>query len=146
MRKLVEGYIAQPRTVVLAILSCDSDYQVQGTLDLLKDTDQSGERTLGVAIMPDMLKEGTPRFTAFKALIDKRKWPLRLGWHVLRNPDFTERQDSKCDRVQIEEAFFKQPSWNTVPVGNRSASALRTRLSEMLKAHISKELPDILEH
>jgi len=145
VRKLVTSYVEQPRTVVLAILSCSSDYQVQGILDLLKGMDKSGERTLGVVTMPDMLKEGTPRFTGFKALIDNRKWPLRLGWHVLRNPDFTERQDLKCDRVQIEKAFFEQPSWSTVPAGSRGAAALRKRLSEILKAHISKELPDILE-
>ncbi|KAK5102488.1 hypothetical protein LTR70_000344 [Exophiala xenobiotica] len=145
VRNLVTSYVAQPRTVVLAILSCGSDYQVQGILDLLKGIDKSGERTLGVVTMPDMLKEGTPRFTAFKALIDNRKWPLRLGWHVLRNPDFTEKQDSRCDRLRIEKAFFEQHSWNTVPTSNRGASALRKRLSEMLKTHISKELPDILE-
>lgn len=145
VHKLVTSYVAQPRTVVLAILSCGSDYQVQGILELLKGIDKSGERTLGVVTMPDMLKEGTPNITAFKALIDNRKWPLRLGWHVLRNPDFIERQDSKCDRVQIEKTFFEQPSWSTVPANNRGASALRRRLSEMLKVHISKELPDILE-
>lgn len=145
VRKLVTSYVAQPRTIVLAIVSCNSDYQLQGILDLLKGIDKSGERTLGVVTMPDMLKEGTPNFTTFKALIDNRKWPLRLGWHVLRNPDFTERQDSKCDRVQIEKTFFEQQAWSTVPADNRGASALRRRLSEMLKVHISKELPDIFE-
>ena len=78
MRKLVTRYVAQPRTIVLAILSCSSDYQIQGILDMLKGIDKSSERTLGVVTMPDLLREGTPKFTAYKALIDNRKWPLRL--------------------------------------------------------------------
>lgn len=145
VRKLVTRYIAKPRTIVLAILSCSSDYQVQGILDLLKSIDKSGERTLGIVTMPDMLTEGTPRFMAFKALIDNRRWPLRLGWHVLRNPNFTEKRDPKCDRRKIENAFFEQHSWSNVPPVNRGALALQKRLSELLTAHISKELPEILD-
>lgn len=46
--------------------------------------------------------------------------------------------------MQIERAFFAQLSWSNVPVNNRGALALRKRLSDLLKTHISKALPDIL--
>lgn len=145
VRKLITTYVTQPRAIVLAILSGSHDHQLQGILELLKGVDKAGERTLGVVTMPDMLTEGSPRFLSFKALIDNRQWPLRLGWHVLRNPNFSERKDPSCDRKRIEDTFFEKASWSSVPESNRGALTLRRRLSQLLRNHISKELPEILE-
>jgi hypothetical protein len=69
---------------------------------------------------------------------------LRLGWHVLRNRDFTTRSVSSEERDWIEEEFFSQGVWKTLPRGILGVAKLRERLSKVLLDHIKSELPALI--
>lgn len=81
---LVNHYVKKPRTIALAVVSAKYDFQNQRILTLLQNVDQGGKRTLGVITKPDAHRDDTPDYRTIKALIENRKWPLRLGCKLSR--------------------------------------------------------------
>lgn len=85
--ELIRQYIKQERTVILAVLSANSELSLQHILDECRAVDPSGQRTLGIITKPDMVPAGSD---SEKDWIDVasnnvRENHLELGWHVLRN-------------------------------------------------------------
>jgi hypothetical protein len=65
---------------------------------------------------------------------------FKLGWHVLKNRGFKEREHTFSQRNRSEASFFSKGVWAELP---RDIESLRARLSELLFEHIKKELPDL---
>ena len=68
---------------------------------------------------------------------------FKLGWHVLKNRGFKEREHTFSQRNRSEASFFSKGVWAELPRDNVGIESLRTRLSELLFEHIKKELPDL---
>jgi hypothetical protein len=62
---LVEGYISNPRTIILAIVSAKNDYANQIILKRAREFDKKGSRTLGIITKPDDLYPNSGNETAF---------------------------------------------------------------------------------
>lgn len=44
---------------------------------------------------------------------------MKLGWHIIRNPDQNELRDAHLDRDQLESIFFRSQSpWNGIDKAN----------------------------
>lgn len=56
---VVKGYMTEPRSIILAVVSAKNDYANQVVLKLAREADGSGTRTLGVVTKPDTLSPGT---------------------------------------------------------------------------------------
>jgi GTP-binding protein EngB required for normal cell division len=144
--KIVQAYMKEQRSIILAVISGKYDYPVQRILGMLKEVDPEGFRTMGVITKPDAIESESPNEQTFLSLARNSERPLKLGWHVLRNPSFTERRDTSFDRDKTEAVFFaNQAPWNTLSSGHVGVAALRLRLGRLLFDHITSELPALVD-
>ncbi|KAI9845871.1 MAG: hypothetical protein M1838_001526 [Thelocarpon superellum] len=141
---MVQGYMANPRSIILAVVSAKNDYANQIVLKLSKEADSKGLRTLGVITKPDTLPEGSDSELGFANLARNKDVEFRLGWHVLKNRDYRSRDCSTEERDRAEEAFFASGIWKELPREMVAIRSLRPRLSKVLLDHIRAVLPSLV--
>ncbi|KUL89118.1 hypothetical protein ZTR_06016 [Talaromyces verruculosus] len=144
-KELVQTYMSQSRSIVLAIITAKNDTSNQVVLKMAKEADPLGNRTMGIITKPDCLIKDSPNESNFFALASNKETYFKLDWHVLRNGDFNERNDSTFNRDGVEKDFFASTIWKNLPSHKRGVEALRTRLSHVLYQQIQKELPSLLK-
>lgn len=144
-KELVQTYMSQSRSIVLAIITAKNDTSNQVVLKMAKAADPLGNRTMGIITKPDCLIKDSPNESNFFALASNKETYFKLDWHVLRNGDFNERNDSTFNRDAVEKDFFASTIWKNLPSHKRGVEALRTRLSHVLYQQIQKELPSLLK-
>ncbi|KIX94518.1 uncharacterized protein Z520_09904 [Fonsecaea multimorphosa CBS 102226] len=144
IKNLVRHYMAKDRGIILAVVSAQNNYSNQVVTKYAKKMDPFGHRTLGIITKPDTLDPGSTNQKEYQERVLTDDGELKLGWHMLRNRDYSSRHCSAAERDYAEEAFFQQEGWNALPKGRVGVKSLRTRLSRILLSHISKELPQLL--
>lgn len=145
VKSLVERYMKEPRSIILAVVSAKNDHANQIVLQMAQSFDPDGLRTMGIVTKPDSLQSGSPSEASFFSLVNNHEIPFRLGWHVLRNADYSDKRNDNYHRDEAERAFFEdKPPWNTLPRSMVGIETLRTRLSKILFDHISSELPSLV--
>lgn len=140
--ELVGHYMAQERSIILAVVSAKNDYANQIVLTKARKVDPEGKRTLGIITKPDTLYPGSASESSFLSLAKNQDVRFSLGWHVVRNQD--SNQIVEGDRDQVEISFFQTTRWSGLTELNRGISTLRHRLSEVLFEQITKELPAMI--
>jgi GTPase SAR1 family protein len=149
--ELVEGmvkmYMKSPRSIILAIVSAQNDKQNQKVLRLAREFDLHGDRTVGIITKPDTLKNYRGSVTERTYLnMAKNQDPvskLRLGWHVVRNPDYHEK-DSTYSQDKVEREIFSREPWNELSKWQLGIGSLRDELTKHLFSQICSELPQII--
>jgi hypothetical protein len=131
VRRMVQGYMENPRSVMLAVVPANVDVATQEILEMAVDVDPDGERTLGVLTKPDLVDQGAePRVID---LLEGRFHTLKLGWHVVRNPGQRQLADPSLDRGRLEQDFFIVSSlWRDVDEDRRGVESLRVRIQAVL--------------
>lgn len=142
---LVQSYMADRRSIILAVVSAKNDYANQIVTKLAKDVDLKGHRTLGIITKPDTLPVGSESENGYANLAKNREVEFRLGWHILRNRDYETRNTSIEARDAAEEQFFSQGIWKDFPSNVVGITSLRARLSKVLLEQVGNELPSLLE-
>jgi len=138
--ELVHRYMMDQRTIILAVVTAKNDYANQIVLKRAKEADPEGSRTLGIITKPDTLSAGSASETDFVNLAKNKDIYFKLGWHVLRNRNYEERDCSFEERHRLEREFFARGAWRGIDSGIES---LRSRLSVLLLNHIKRELPRV---
>lgn len=141
---LVRTYMAKTRSIILAVVSAKNDYANQIVTKLAREVDPSGLRTLGIITKPDTLHVGSESEKAFLDLAKNEDVFFRLGWHLLKNRDYTSRECSLEERNQAEKQFFSSGIWTSLPLNSLGVGALKPRLSTVLKDQILHELPELI--
>jgi GTPase SAR1 family protein len=143
VRDLVQSYMADKSSIILAIVSAKSDYENQGVLDYVKQFDPTATRTLGIITKPDFLDSNTDSEKTFIKLAKNLELPLSLGWHAVKNRGFGMENQSDKERDESETRFFNNGSWASLPRTNVGITTLRSKLSRVLLQHIRQELPSL---
>lgn len=143
--ELVERYIAEPRTIILPIISAKNDYANQIILRRVRRVDPDGSRTLGIITKPDDLPPSSESEKSFVSLArnEDKVVSFKLGWHVLKNRSYDQRDYTFNQRNKSEATFFSKGIWAELPRDNVGIESLRNRLSVLLFKHIKKELPEL---
>lgn len=143
-RDLVSSYMANTDSIILAVVSAETHYQNQGVLDLAKQHDESGARTMAIVTKPDLntgkaVQKRTIHFAQNKIN------SFRLGCHVVRNADSDVLAPHATGKDQdAEEAkFFRSPPWNDLDPAQCGIPALKAKLKGCLATLISKVLPQL---
>lgn len=144
IQEIVQGYMTEPRCVILAVISAKNDFANQVVLKLARSADKTGNRTLGVITKPDTLKPGSQSEADFVSLARNQHVEFRLGWHVLKNMDSEQGAATLRERDAEEATFFAQGAWTELPHASLGIQRLRTRLSKVLLRQIASELPSLL--
>lgn len=85
IRGLVDDYISEKRTIIMAVVSARNDYANQIILKKCRDVDPKGHRTLGIITKPDFLEAGTENENSWIELAENKDIFFELGWHMLKN-------------------------------------------------------------
>ncbi|SPQ20272.1 d2ff7535-15ba-4b15-bbe1-66474a22c4e8 [Thermothielavioides terrestris] len=142
---LVLSYMKNPRTIILAVVSAKSDFALQQITRHAREQDPNGTRTLGLITKPDTLDEGSDSERFYIELAQNKDVQFRLGWHVLRNRSYAERDSSTAARDAAEAEFFSKGVWKTLKPTQLGVAALRVRLSLVLRDQILNQLPSVLD-
>lgn len=84
IHELVQDYVSEGRTIMLAVISAKDDLGNQGILSKCQAVDNGGHRTLGVVTKPDYILSAGSQ-TYWKQVMQNKNVPLALGWHMLKN-------------------------------------------------------------
>ncbi|OJD20567.1 hypothetical protein ACJ73_08097 [Blastomyces percursus] len=143
IKSLVQHYISQVRTIMLAVVSAKNDYANQVILKLCRKFDPKGARTLGVITKPDYLRPGSDYQREWLELAHNRDIYFELGWHLLKNRSDDEHHLSFTQRNLNERLFFNSGNYTTLPKHMKGIDSLRERLSRLLFEHLKHELPNL---
>lgn len=144
VQNIVQTYMKEPRSVILAVVSAKNDYANQIVLKLARIADKKGNRTLGVITKPDTLIPDSESEAMYVSLARNQDVEFRLGWHVLKNMDSELGEWSLTDRDIKEEAFFLKGIWHQLSRSLLGVNELRNRLSKVLLGQIAAELPSLI--
>ncbi|KZZ94743.1 Dynamin, GTPase domain protein [Moelleriella libera RCEF 2490] len=138
---MVESYVKQERTIILAVLPCNADVMTQEVLSLAEKYDEAGKRTLGVLTKPDLLPERNTKLVVCD-LINGKKRPLNLGYYLIVNRGADEVPGNGSNTHE-REAVFKTDPWSSLPPDRVGVAALRKRLQDLLHHITDKEFPKL---
>lgn len=142
MRSMVQSYMENPRSVMLTVIPANVDVATQEILEMAVDVDPDGKRTLGVLTKPDLVDHGAE--SRVIDLLEGRAHPLKLGWHVVRNPGQIQLADESLDRGNIEQEFFSISAiWKDVDLDKKGIDALRVRIQALLNDLVRQEFPKV---
>lgn len=138
VRKMVEGYIKDTRTIILAVLPCNIDIANQEILTLAEEYDKEGERTLGILTKPDLVLEQSSKAAVCSIVLGKKK-QLALGYYVVRSRG-ADQDDAEYSR---REEIFEEEPWRSLPRDRVGVRALKARLGELLGDIARREFPKL---
>ncbi|KAH7398705.1 P-loop containing nucleoside triphosphate hydrolase protein [Phaeosphaeria sp. MPI-PUGE-AT-0046c] len=138
---LVQEYMKNPRTIILAVVSAKNDAANQIILSLFKKIDIKGSRTLGIITKPDCMSAGDEQFW-FDLAANKEVF-LQRGWHMVKNRSEDASHTSFAERNNAEQAFFETGRFKDLPRTSVGIESLRDRLSTLLHRHLVLELPSL---
>lgn len=141
--EITDQYIKQPRTICLAVVSAASDSANQSILTKVREVDPDGDRTLGIITKLDTLPSGSGSEAAYIELAKNHDIFFKLGWHVLKNRKFEERDFDLMQRNLAEAAYFRTSNFKVLPEHLVGIDTLRLRLSKLLFEHVKQELPKL---
>ncbi|TKA23110.1 hypothetical protein B0A54_17991 [Friedmanniomyces endolithicus] len=143
VHQMVRGYMEQPRSIILAVVSAKSDFALQEVTKYARELDPDGMRTLGLITKPDTLSKDSDSEVAYIAMAQNKDVVFRLGWHVLRNRSFETRDVSAEARDVEETRFFESGAWASLNPSTVGIRSLKPRLSNILRDQILQHLPSL---
>ncbi|OCK79772.1 hypothetical protein K432DRAFT_299085 [Lepidopterella palustris CBS 459.81] len=144
---LVQSYMKQQNSIILAVISAHNDRSNQIVLKHAQKIVPDGNRTLGIITKPDTLPPESEKEQEYLDLAQNRKIEFEYGWHVVRNRNYETRDSTNEERDRVEIEFFETSAWADLPPSEvgLGIDTLRQKLNKMLLNHIRLSLPSIEE-
>jgi GTP-binding protein EngB required for normal cell division len=145
VHRMVQKYMQSSKTIILAVVSANDDPANQKILQMAKEIDPSGERTMGIITKPDKADPGSARELQFVEYAQNKheQYRFQLGWHVVRNRGFNE-EGSGLEELE-QKQFGPDSIWKQhLPSEQLGINALRDKLSHVLENHIRESLPAVI--
>ncbi|XP_047004561.1 dynamin-1-like protein [Schistocerca americana] len=139
IRELVLSYISNPNSIILAVVTANTDMATNESLKLAKECDPDGRRTLAVVTKLDLMDAGTDATD----ILCGRVIPVKLGIIGVVNRSQKDIIDKKTVSDSLkDEAKFLQRNYPALADRNGTPYLAR-KLSKMLMLHIRDCLPDL---
>lgn len=139
IKDLVLSYISNPNSIILAVVTANTDMATSESLKLAKETDVDGRRTLAVVTKIDLMDAGTDAID----ILCGRVIPVKLGIIGVVNRSQQDIIDNKSIKDAIkDEAAFLQRKYPTLASRNGTLYLAKT-LNRLLMHHIRDCLPDL---
>ncbi|ETO60177.1 hypothetical protein F444_21600 [Phytophthora nicotianae P1976] len=123
VRQMVDRYMKQERTVIIAVVPANVDMHNTEILQAAQEADPNGTRTIAVVTKMDLVDTGA-ELAVHELLLNKKK-KMRLGYHAI--------------------AFFGQHEyWNRLPTHLWGVPKLAERLVAILQDNIRRSLPKVI--
>ncbi|KAF7716821.1 Uncharacterized protein PECH_008201 [Penicillium ucsense] len=139
VRNMVLLYMENPRSIMLTVVPANVDIATQEIVELAREYDPIGERTLGILTKPDLVDSGAESRTL--SFVQSQMARGKLGWIVMRNLGQQQLGNPQANRDLEEMTFFSKGPWNQLPTGCFGIHALRDRLQELQSSITRREFP-----
>ncbi|KAH8807237.1 P-loop containing nucleoside triphosphate hydrolase protein [Xylogone sp. PMI_703] len=145
IRGLIEGYIVDPRTIILAVLDARNNLANQEVFRMAKAADPVGARTVGIITKCDALQEGDE--PGVLKIAQNSVENLKHGWFAVKNRSTKEIQEGVTleQRHINEKRFFETSPWNLLPRERVGIVAVKKFLGKLLYDHICYEFPALIK-
>ena len=148
VQNLVDSYVSNPRTIILAVVQASNDIANQAIIQKSRRFDKQGLRTVGIITKPDLINTGTEKRIALLAK-NQDTTKLKLGFFLVKNPTPSELAHGiSVDQRQVnEQRYFQSSAWKAQALDPTriGIQSLRVYLQRLLDQHIERELPKVRE-
>ncbi|KAG7201975.1 hypothetical protein KM043_004670 [Ampulex compressa] len=139
IRQLVLKYICNPNSIILAVVTANTDMATSESLKLSKDVDPDGRRTLAVVTKLDLMDAGTDAID----ILCGRVIPVKLGIIGVVNRSQQDILNNKTIQEALkDEAAYLQRKYPTLANRNGTPYLAKT-LNRLLMHHIRDCLPEL---
>lgn len=141
IRTMVRQFIANPNSIILAVSSANVDLANSDALNLAREVDPEGVRTVGVLTKLDLMDKGTNAMD----VLHGRVYPLRLGFIgvVNRSQHDINTNRSIDEALKAEKDFFaSHPLYSSIK-SKSGYDYLAQTLNKVLLNTIRDTLPDL---
>ncbi|KAA8521472.1 hypothetical protein F0562_012145 [Nyssa sinensis] len=141
IREMIMHYINQEECIILAVSPANSDLATSDALQMAKEADPAGSRTIGVITKLDIMDRGT---NACDFLLGKVV-PLRLGYVgvVNRSQEDINKNREIAEALEYEEQFFRVHQVYNGLSDRCGIPRLAKKLNQILEQHIRTVLPGL---
>ncbi|KFY46965.1 hypothetical protein V494_00258 [Pseudogymnoascus sp. VKM F-4513 (FW-928)] len=145
IRGLIERYITDPRTIIMAVLDARNNLANQEVFRMARAADPAGVRTVGIITKCDALQEGD-EMGALK-IAQNSVERLHHGWFAVKNRSTKEIQDGVTmeQRHANEKVFFENSLFSQLPKDRVGIPSLKKFLGKLLYTHIRGEFPGLVQ-
>lgn len=139
VKELVVKYIKNPNSILLAVVTANTDMATSESLKLAKEVDPDGKRTLAVVTKLDLMDAGTDAID----ILCGRVIPVKLGIIGVVNRSQQDIMNNKSISDALkDESTFLQRKYPTLANRNGTLYLAKT-LNRLLMHHIRDCLPDL---
>eukprot|EP01103_Thecamoeba_quadrilineata_P002240 TRINITY_DN12230_c0_g1_i1.p1 TRINITY_DN12230_c0_g1~~TRINITY_DN12230_c0_g1_i1.p1 ORF type:complete len:747 (-),score=137.40 TRINITY_DN12230_c0_g1_i1:84-2288(-) len=141
IRNMILQYISKPNALILAVSAANSDLSNSDAIQIAREVDPEGARTIGVLTKVDIMDRGTDALD----MIMGRVVPLKLGFIPVINRSQQDINTKKPIRqaVKEEQEFFQRhPKYRSIAAQCGTLYLSKT-LNQILLYHIRDTLPDL---
>jgi len=139
IQDLILKYVQQPNSIILAVVTANTDPSTSESLKIARKMDSEGARTIAVVTKLDLIDKGTIQDTT--ELLCGHKIPVKLGIIGVVNRSQKDINDSKSMKETLKsEKDFLRMNYPDIykKHGNK---VLAKRLQDILVKHIKKTYP-----
>lgn len=140
VNRMIEFYLEQERTIVLAIVPANQDVATVDILERAMAVDPAGERTIGVLTKPDLVGEGAEDEVV--AVLKNQRKPLKLGYVMVKNRSAKEHRDGIVGGGETRY-FREHETWSKLPSDLLGVETLTRKLTKLLTKRIQVVLPEL---
>ena len=141
IKDMIMTYICRDTCLILAVTPANTDIATSDALNLARQADPEGMRTIGVLTKLDLMDEGTDA----KDILENKFLPLRRGYVGIVNrsqKDIDGKKDIKAAQAAERKFFLSHPSYRHL--ADRCGSGyLQKQLNQQLTNYIRDSLPSL---
>lgn len=140
IRRMVLKFIRQPNCIIMAVTAANTDLANSDAIQMAREVDPDGLRTVGVITKLDLMDRGTDAYD----ILSNKLIPLRLGYVGVINRGQKDIDTRKSMQLQWqdEDAFLRRHYASIADVNG--TRYLREKLNTLLLQHIKLCLPTII--
>ena len=136
IRELIAKYISQENTIILTVMAGRQDLETDIGLDMIKEYDNAGGRTLGVITKVDLMNDGCDMTDYLEDNISK-DLQLNYGYHLIMNKNGVMKNEEM-------EYFKSHPKYSNEKYKSQiGIKELTIKIKKILVDKIHKEMPNI---
>ncbi|KAG8450160.1 hypothetical protein GDO86_002695 [Hymenochirus boettgeri] len=145
IKRMIQKYIVKQETINLVVVPCNVDIATTEALEMAREVDPDGERTLGILTKPDLVDRGAE--VEVLSVVHNLVYNLQKGYMIVRCRGQQEIQEnlSLHEALENEQNFFKEHEHFSVLLeeGHATIACLAEKLTNELVSHIVKTLPTL---
>ncbi|GMM51916.1 dynamin-like GTPase [Starmerella bacillaris] len=140
IREMILQFISKPRCIILAVTAANTDIANSDGLQLAREVDPQGLRTIGVLTKIDLMDEGTDVVD----ILGNKVIKLRLGFYPVVNRSQADINNHKSiqQALENEKSFFENHASYRGNAAYCGTPFLARRLNIILGRHIERYLPE----